>query len=381
MSLGRRVEITTRCMPTIQEWLNALTISRRVRVESSPALIQEIQQRQVRKQTERQQRGHPLPSQKLQLMTVSPFAPEAEIDVVPVHLLLRLGVVTTPAVENLADICSTWACFRYLWAFDIPPPGFSNQSLRLSYAARNIDFHQKSLLSDEIGVGMAALLVGAYMNAPLAADVSVAMNDPTWPIDLQSRESPDYLFFDSTQTTIFIVECKGSQTTRAASMDQLRRGTEQVPSLIFTDGRRPPSLIVATLLSSNGTTVFVVDPPSDDESRIEELEKPERTGKREWRVRDDKAFTRATRLISQAKLLSFSGADEAAATKLQRARTEVRRTPRVVPRVTTTSENEFGTFIGVRQRLPMKDRINVDVFQGIERPVYESILAEDMDRE
>ena len=86
--------------------------------------------------------------------------------------------------------------------------------LRLSEAARNIDFHQKGLLSDQIGVGMAAILLGTYLHAPFAADVSVAMSDPAWPIDLQYDTSPDYLFFDTPQTSLFVVECKGTQTTR-----------------------------------------------------------------------------------------------------------------------------------------------------------------------
>jgi hypothetical protein len=373
--------VIAQAMPTAQEWINALSVPRRVRVESSAALIADIQQRQQQKQTERQQKGQSLPSQKLALTSVAAFSQEIEIDIVPAYLLLRLGTVTTPAVENLADICSTWAYFRYLWAFEIPPPGTLNPALRLSYAAKAIDFHQKGLLSDEIGVGMAALLMDLYMSAPLAADVSVAMNDPAWPIELQDRATPDYLFFDSTQTNVFVVECKGTQTTRPSSVDQLRRGTEQVPSLVFTDGRKPPSLVIGTLLTTTGTNVFVIDPPGDDEPHVNHLEKPERIGKREWRVKDDKAFSRATRLISHAKLLSFAGADEEAAVKLEGARAEIARTPRVRARRTIVSENEFGTFIGVRERVPMKDRINVEVFQGIDRAVYDAILVEDIERE
>jgi hypothetical protein len=363
-------------MPTLEEWEQALASPRRVHVESSPSLVQEVQQRHVKKDAARQQGGETIPPRKTALSVVPPFAPQQDLQIVPTYMLHRLGVVTTPAVENLADICSTWAYLRYLWAFDIPSPGSSNALLRLSSAARDIDFHQKGLLSDQIGVGMAALLLGSYLDAPLAADVSVAMDDPAWPIDLQYDASPDYLFFNAMQTSLFIVECKGTQSSRSASLDQLRRGTEQVPSLTFNDGRMPPSLVIATCLSRRGTRILLIDPPGDDEPQAHR-EKPERMGHREWKVRNDAEFGRATRLISEAKVLSFAGADQAAASKLERAHTRLPRTPRSAPRQSEIAENEFGTFTGVRQRVGLKDRFNVDVFQALDTNVYRALLSEE----
>jgi hypothetical protein len=86
--------------------------------------------------------------------------------------------------------------------------------LRLSPAAKNIDFHQKGLLSDQIGVGIAAWLMGSYLGAPLAADVSVAMDDPAWPIALQYESSPDYLFFDSSQSNLCAIEGPPPKNTK-----------------------------------------------------------------------------------------------------------------------------------------------------------------------
>ena len=366
-------------MPTLQEWQQALTIPRYVRVESSPDLIHRINQRLHRRDADRIRRGKPLEPRKAVVSAVPTFAPQRDIPIVPQYLLQRLSVVTTPAIENLVDICSWWAYFRYLWAFDIPVPrGVS--SLRLSQAARDIDFHQKGLLSDQIGIGVTAVLLGDYLGAPLAADVSVAMRDPSWPIGLQFESSPDYLFFDNTQTNLFVVECKGSQTTRAASLDQICRGTEQVPSLVFTDGRTPPSLVVATLLSTDDTRVYVVDPPGDETSDSDYPEKPERLDERRWRVRDDRAFAEATRLISEAKLLSYAGADAAASARLERARALPERAGRPAERQRHVDQNEFGTFTGVRQTVGVKDRVNVEVFQALDNEVFEAILSEDPHR-
>jgi hypothetical protein len=366
-------------MPTLQEWQQALTVPRYVPVESSPSLIQRVEQRLNRRDADRVRRGKQLEPRKAVITAVPTFAPQRDIPVVPQYLLQRLSVVTTPAVENLADICSWWAYFRYLWAFEIPVLGGIG-SLRLSQAARNIDFHQKALLSDQMGIAMTAVLLGDYLGAPLAADVSVAMRDPMWPIDLQFESSPDYLFFDNTQTNLFVVECKGSQTTRAASLDQICRGTEQVPSLVFTDGRTPPSLVVSTLLSADETRVFVIDPPGDEERPSDYPEKPERLDERRWRVRDDKAFASAARLISEAKLLSYAGADAAASTRLERARALPERAGRPAERETEVNQNEFGTFTGVRQFVAVKDRVNVEVFQALDNQVFEAILSEDSER-
>ncbi len=366
-------------MPTLDEWEQALSRPRLVRVESSQGLLQEVRQRHSKKDAKRQQSGQAIPPRKDNITVVPAFDPTLDVPVIPAYLLHRLGVVTTPQIENLADICSTWAYFRYLWAFDIPSAGEASPTLRLSDAARNIDFHQKGLLSDQIGVGMAALLLGIYLNAPLAADVSVAMDDPTWPIDLEYETSPDYIFFDSTQANLFIVECKGTQTTRYASVDQLRRGTEQVPSLSFTDGRMPPSLVVATCLSKEGTRVLVIDPPGDEDSG-KHSERSERVGPREWKVLNDAEFGRATRLLSDVKLLSFAGADQAAAEKLDRAHTRRTKTPRIVPRVAEISENEFGSFRGVRQRVGLKDRFHLDVFQALDTTVFDALVSEEPDR-
>ncbi|MGA2851837.1 MAG: hypothetical protein ABSE46_22775 [Terracidiphilus sp.] len=226
-------------MPTLDEWEQALATPRRIVVESSPRLLQQVQHRHGLKDAKRQQAP---PPRKANLTVVAAFDPTMEIQIVPAYMLHRLGVVTTPQIEDLADICSTWAYFRYLWAFDIPAPGAINPPLRLSEAAQQIDFHQKGLLSDQIGVGMAAFLLGTYLDAPLSVDVDVAVrHDATWPVRLQYKTEPDYIFFSADQNTLYVVECKGTQSARSSALEQLRRGTEQVPSLVFEDGRSPLS--------------------------------------------------------------------------------------------------------------------------------------------
>jgi hypothetical protein len=367
-------------MPSLFEWEQALTFPQRVTVESSDKLVDQVQQRRANLDEKLIAANKPVPARKANLQTVTAFTPQLEIQVAPVVLLHRLGVVTTPAVENLVDICSSWAYLRYLWAFEVPPGRERVPRLRLSDAARSIDFHQKGLLSDQIGVGMAALILGSYFNAPLAADVSVAMEDDNWPIELQSDSSPDYLFFDASQANLYVVECKGTQKTRSVSVDQLRRGTEQIPSLTFNDGREPPSIVVATCLSKSGTKVLIIDPPGDESESVDLPEKARRIGEREWRPRSDKQFAIATRQLSEAKVLAFAGDTEAASIKRERANVRPAKTPASRGRELSTTDTEFGVFRGFRQTVGIRDRVYVDVFQGLDLSVRDAFLSDDADR-
>ena len=95
----------------------------------------------------------------------------------------------------------------------------------------------------------------------------VALNEQVLLVELTEAASPDYLFWNAAQTAYYVVECKGTRCSRNVALEQLRRGTEQVPSLRFTDGRQPPTaLVVGTRLTGKGTEVLVIDPPPDEES-------------------------------------------------------------------------------------------------------------------
>src|SRR5690349_4488658 len=88
-------------MPTLEEWQQALATPRYVYAVSSPGLLQEIQQLHAKKDLERQQSGKTIPPRKNTLSQVTALAPVRQLPIVPAYMLHRLGVVTTPAVENL----------------------------------------------------------------------------------------------------------------------------------------------------------------------------------------------------------------------------------------------------------------------------------------
>ena len=91
-------------------------------------------------------------------------------------------------------------------------------NLRLSDDARRMDFHQKTLLSDEFGVGMAGLLMESFFGAGSFVDISIALNDPAAYQDIEQEgdAQPDYLMWgDEADSPYYVVECKGTQSSRA----------------------------------------------------------------------------------------------------------------------------------------------------------------------
>ena len=360
-------------MPTLQQWMNALVTPRSVTIESSQELLTAIQAKQAQQNARLQTKGHPPALCKSLLAVMPQFAPSLTVQLLPIQLLHRLGVITTPVIPNLADISSIWAYIRYLWAFELPD-GTPNYPLRLSRAALGIDVHQKRLMSDQIGVGMAAFVMYCYFNAPEAVDVAVALNEQVLPVELAEAASPDYLFWNTAQTAYYVVECKGTRCSRNVALEQLRRGTEQVPSLRFADGRQPPTaLVVGTRLTDEGTEVLVIDPPPDEEG----AEGVIRRGPKEWEIADSKEFQRVIGMASELKILGYAAADQAVEDIVRQRWPHVAEAWPTRPRRTIERENTFGEFSGVQQTLPFRDGVRVEVFQGIEREVLAGHLAHD----
>ena len=361
-------------MPTLQQWMDALTTPRSVKIESSHRLLASVQAKQVQQNALLQAKGHPPALQKGSLTVVAQFDPSLTVQLAPIHLLHQLGVITTPVVPNLADISSTWSYFRYLWAFELPD-GTSNDPLRLSGAALGIDPHQKGLMSDQIGVGMAALVMELYFNAPEAVDVAVALNEQILPVGLAASASPDYLFSNAERTAYYVVECKGTRGSRSVGVGQLRRGTEQVPSLKFTDGRQPPTaLVIGTRLTRKETEVLVIDPPPDEEDGMEHVIRPD---SKEWEIIDSKEFQRVVGIASELKILGYAGADQAVEDIVKQRWPHEGASWQTRSRQTIIRENKFGEFSGIQHTLPFLDNVRVEVFQGIKSGILESCLAHD----
>jgi hypothetical protein len=180
----------------------------------------------------------------------------------------------------------------------------------------------------------------------------------------------------------YVVECKGTQCNRGESYNQLRRGLEQVPSVVLGAGpRQVVTMVVATCLLDSGTDIFVLDPPPDkpdDNYPGKESEKvSERTCKRSWRIRNHEAFQERILIPEESNLLKWAG-------QYQTANIRDRQLERVQPELLEmrnapleTKETNVGVFRGIEQTLfPELGARNLRLFTGVEEGLLESFMQE-----
>jgi len=283
----------------------------------------------------------------------------------------------------MARLSASWATRRYFWA--IAAANTSPGKFRINAECKDLDFHQKTLMSDEFGVGFAGLAMEKLFNSNSWVDVSVALADRTRYQNMrrQGRLQPDYLMWqDAPNAPYYVVECKGSQTQKGVSMDQIRRGLEQVPALRFgRQGRQVERLVVATLLQTTSTTVFIVDP--EDEETEDERDKrikaesskatSERLSENVYFIPDPEHFEEKATDARSAQLLNWAGQYHSAKTVAERIEIEPRTRNVLEDRPVVTKEVGDLAFDGYRVPLfPELGVGNLNLFIGVEHEVLES---------
>jgi hypothetical protein len=296
---------------SLQRLRRILDSSLTIDVDSSQGTMQRIQDKIASRANDLLAQQKVPPDTKTPIAVTS-LAGVPSVTIRPIDLLRKIGDLTTPSDVNMAKLSASWATRRYFWA--IAEPLGQNQNFRLSKDARTMDFHQKTLLSDEFGIGLGGLLVERFFNAGIAIDVSEALRRPGEHQDVQQSGAaqPDYLMWDpAPNTPYYVVECKGCQTSRDAVIDQLRRGLEQVRTLIFGTGARPViTLVVASHMQALKTTVYFVDPPKgppDENGPSESDATSERIDRNTWKIGNAEAFGRIAQSTKQTKLLNWAG--------------------------------------------------------------------------
>ena len=367
----------------LQRLRRVLEANYRVTVESSDALLAKVNRQVQKRRLSLQAKGAPLPPAKNGAV-LGALRGRRPWDIRAIDLLHKIGFVTTPGWVNMARLSASWATRRYFWA--IGEPVGQQPNLRLSDDARRMDFHQKTLLSDEFGVGMAGLLMENFFGAGSFVDISIALNDPAayQGIEHEGDAQPDYLMWgDEADSPYYVVECKGTQSSQSESHNQLRRGLEQVPSVVLGAGpRQVVTVVVATCLLSNSTEVLVLDPPpdkTDDDRPGEEASErvSERTGKRSWRISNPDVFHERTVVAEESNLLKWAGQYQTATIRdrrLERAQPELIEMPNAP---LETKRTNVGIFRGIEQPLfPALGSRDLRIFTGVEEDLLESLINE-----
>ncbi len=357
-------------------WLRrVLATPLQVSVETSDDLAAQVMAASI----DRPPRLNPKPARAFQS-----FPPQQDFEVRAIDLLRKIGELTTPLNVNMARLSASWATRRYFWSIRDPiHPGPS--SFALSEDARKMERHQKTLLSDEFGVGFAGLVAEHLLGTTRFIDVDFALANPRryFGVHAQSRRRPDYLFWGS-DTPVYIVECKGSQTTRSTVVGQLRRGMEQLRSIRIPGGATE-ELVIATHLQDDLTQVFVLDPPGDREPETEgrgtrrpSESIPRRTGERTFEVVDPDAFAEKVSIGTDLALLRWAGQHQTASLLEDRLDLPARDLQLPDAELQTLATEE-GEFLGVK--VPLAPELGLQepaVFRGLKTEVLERIRAGDL---
>jgi hypothetical protein len=350
-------------MPTLQEWENALLMKRSVRIISDDRLVKAVNRRS---------KTQPYTGVGKRATLAFQVYPNRIETITPFDILGAMGLITTPKIDNLVDLSSTWAKIRYIWAFNpSPAQDYYSEQLRLSEEALNIDFHQKSLLSDEIGMGMASLIMDRFFDAYNPVDVDVVLRHALITgLQRIDNASPDFIFQNKITNSYLVVECKGTRSGYSNAIKQLQRGTEQVRSLRFPK-KVVPSFVVSTEISASHTNVYVVDPPGEDD---------ESSG---FLIENEVRFRNIIRRLQVANVFRYIGVfGRAYALLPERDDTlaRMRNYDTFSPPTEIYDELLDTTIVGVSQsfRFPGEYGL-VTVFQGISSQFYDILIRENYD--
>jgi hypothetical protein len=158
--------------------------------------------------------------------------------------LIHTALWTRPPVSHGIHLSDFWAWLRYHRAISETEP-----ELRLCKEWNDVDPHQKTILSDELGVGFTTYLLAEklgclgfvdtlYLQRRLRKHFSSSRSR-------RGRDkSPDYISIDRSNR-LYILECKGTQSSRASLSDAMLRGQEQKKSVSVSQ----PTLIKHSLVA------------------------------------------------------------------------------------------------------------------------------------
>jgi hypothetical protein len=191
-------------------------------------------------------------------------------------ILLEIGYLTTPTSSTGVSLSEFWAWVRYLAAVT------ADDDLRLTSAFANLDAHQKTILSDDFGMGVPMLWLTEALNLRQPCDGRYFMERFAAQVGATARrtakrgpnKSPDFVARDRLGIW-HVIECKGTQSGPAYQATQIgdpgpppTGGIAQKLSVQFPSNYSGQRLVCALNLAVEGdserTRLTIVDPEPED---------------------------------------------------------------------------------------------------------------------
>ena len=190
-------------------------------------------------------------------------------------MLLMIGYLTTPTASTGVSLSEFWAWVRYLAAVT------NDANLRLTSSFADLDAHQKTILSDDFGMGVPMLWLqqrlafsrivdGRYFMRRIASSVSATQRRTA---KRGPNKTPDFVARD-TGGIWHVVECKGTQSGTEYCNKQLgevgpppRGGIALKRSIIFPPPHTGQRLVCGLSIGvENGSRsrLTIIDPEPED---------------------------------------------------------------------------------------------------------------------
>ena len=179
--------------------------------------------------------------------------------------LLWIGVLTAPPRYRGFDLSTFWAWIRYASAISE-----RHSDLRLKPIWSDIDAHQKTVMSDDFGMGFSCHYLAeqhgiqAFANTGYLLDSLVGVTTLR-PSKRGPAKSPDFIGIDA-QGRLHILECKGTQSSIDYLLRALESGIEQKEN--FTNSTPFASSMVGGIFvpqhrSQESALLMYIDPEPD----------------------------------------------------------------------------------------------------------------------
>ncbi|MBS1029097.1 hypothetical protein [Gluconobacter albidus] len=197
------------------------------------------------------------------------------------EVLLTIGIITSPPRATGFTLSEYWAWVRYLCAVS----GNSNE-LCLVPEYKNIDSHQKTILSDDFGMGFSMYWMWKKLNFSFLCDgryfVDRYLNHfggvaaARTPGKRGPTKCPDFICWQPAGS-FHVVECKGTQSGNTTHANQIASAQVQKTTVNFPASRQGEKLACGMKIELEGSgrrsELFVTDPDykvvlSVDEERL-----------------------------------------------------------------------------------------------------------------
>lgn len=215
------------------------------------------------------------------LKTPAPVDVPMLLDVSAAEVLRELGVATTFLTNSpFVPTAQMWAQVRYCATLR---PGRGRFLSLTDHAATDVVHHHKVAQSEQIGIGLALVVARTALQRRhpdfvfQVVDADVALNagyieDVPEKVESapETKKRPDYFLIGRRRGNgrarlhIAVLECKGTHGRPSDVVKQLGDACLQVRTVAI-GRRRMYGLMVGSLLSRNGITSYILDPPGEDE--------------------------------------------------------------------------------------------------------------------